>query len=224
MPGGVHGVVGRLGGDRHGPRQVDARRHERGQHAAHALDDGGLEKASRHRELQEGPSRARPALAVERRSATKPTTTSRMIAAMAHHQVLMKPETLSSIRVGSGSFAFSEAKNVRNFGQHERGQDDDRDDGHDRHHGRVDQRRGHRRPGLNVGLEVLGQFQEDRVERSGQLGRLEDGDVVAGERLGVGRRGGGEGVARLELARPCRGGPSSGACRSSPRRSPPGPP
>ena len=39
-----------------------------------------------------------------------------MIPAIAHHQVLMKPEMLSSIRVGSGSFAFSEAKNVRNFG------------------------------------------------------------------------------------------------------------
>ena len=50
---------------------------------------------------------------------------------MTHHQLLMKPETLSSIRVGSGSFAFSESKNVRNLGSTNVGQDDDRDDGHD---------------------------------------------------------------------------------------------
>ena len=37
-------------------------------------------------------------------------------AAIAHHHVLMKPEMLSNIRVGSGSLAFSEAKKVRNFG------------------------------------------------------------------------------------------------------------
>ncbi len=35
---------------------------------------------------------------------------------MAHHHVLMKPEMLSSIRVGSGSFALSDEKNVRNLG------------------------------------------------------------------------------------------------------------
>ncbi len=35
---------------------------------------------------------------------------------MAHHHVLMNPETLSNIRVGSGSLALSESKNVLNFG------------------------------------------------------------------------------------------------------------
>ena len=35
---------------------------------------------------------------------------------MAHHHVLMKPEMLSNMRVGSGSFALSEAKNVLNLG------------------------------------------------------------------------------------------------------------
>ena len=45
----------------------------------------------------------------------------------------------------------------------------------------------------------VGKLQEHRVERSGQFRRFEDGHVVAGERLGVGCRRGGEGVARLEL-------------------------
>ena len=33
-----------------------------------------------------------------------------------YHQVLMNPEILSNIRVGSGSLALSESKNVLNFG------------------------------------------------------------------------------------------------------------
>ena len=35
---------------------------------------------------------------------------------MAHHHVLMNPEMLSNMRVGSGSFALSDAKKVRNLG------------------------------------------------------------------------------------------------------------
>ena len=60
-----------------------------------------------------------------------PTIVSRITAPMAHHHLLTKPDMASSMRVGSGSFALSDAKNVRNFGQDEGGQNDDRHDRHD---------------------------------------------------------------------------------------------
>ena len=43
-------------------------------------------------------------------------TDDEMTPGITHHHVLMKPDTLSSIRVGSGSLALSEAKNVLNLG------------------------------------------------------------------------------------------------------------
>ncbi len=69
---------------------------------------------------------------VERRRATNATTTSTMTAAMAHHHLLMNPETLSNMRVGSGSLAFSEAKNVRNLGSTKVARTTTVHDGHDR--------------------------------------------------------------------------------------------
>ena len=52
MPVAVHGVVGRLGGDGHGPGEVHASRDQRGQDPAHTLDDGRLDEDPDDGELQ----------------------------------------------------------------------------------------------------------------------------------------------------------------------------
>ena len=59
--------------------------------------------------------------------------------AMAHHQWLTKFEMLSNIRVGSGSFALSDAKNVTNLGITKVARTMTDDDRHDRDDGGVDQ-------------------------------------------------------------------------------------
>ena len=68
----VDGVVRGLGSDRHGPGQVDARRDEGCQDAAHPLDDGRLQKAPATGSLSiTESSHARPlVIAAARRSAT----------------------------------------------------------------------------------------------------------------------------------------------------------
>ena len=49
--------------------------------------------------------------------AMMPTTIARTITAkMAHHQCVTKFETLSNIRVGSGSLALNDLKKTTNFG------------------------------------------------------------------------------------------------------------
>ncbi len=60
-------------------------------------------------------SHARPFF--DRRRATMLTAVSRITAPMAHHHLLKNPDMLNSMRVGSGSFALREEKNVRNLGK-----------------------------------------------------------------------------------------------------------
>ncbi len=48
--------------------------------------------------------------------AMMPTAASTMTPMMAHHQLLTKFDAPSNIRVGSGSFALNDLKNVTNFG------------------------------------------------------------------------------------------------------------
>ena len=84
-------------------------------------------------------------------------------------------------------------------------------------HGRVDQRRRDLATGLDVPLDVVGQLIEHHVEVSGQLGGLEDADVVV---AGTPRDGPRRPTRRCRppvSARSCRGAPSSTACPSSPR-------
>jgi len=89
-PVGVHGVVGRLGGDGHRAGQVHAGSDQRREDATHPLDDGGLEEASATGSFKmTESSQARPC--VERRNATNPMTASRMMLAMATTTWLMKP-------------------------------------------------------------------------------------------------------------------------------------
>ena len=72
--------------------------------------------------------------------------------------------------------------------QHVAGEDEHRDERHHHDDHRIRQRRDHLGPGVDLTFEVLGQALEDVVELTGQLGRLQDADVVLGEHLGV--RGG----------------------------------
>ena len=95
-----------------------------------------------------------PGPACERRNATTATTARTMTPAIAHHHVLMKPEMLSNIRVGSGSFALSDAKNVGNLGSTKVARTMTVTTAMTATTRRVDERRRDRRPGLDVGFQV----------------------------------------------------------------------
>ena len=92
---------------------------------------------------------------------------------MAHHQWLTKFETPSSMRVGSGSFALKDLKNVTNFGMTKMARTTTTPTAMTGHDGGVDQGRGDLAAGLDVALEVVGQLVQHDVEVAGQLGRRE---------------------------------------------------
>ncbi len=85
--------------------------------------------------------------------------------------VLTKLETLSSIRVGSGSLALNDLKKTTNRGMTKVARTTTDDHRHDGDDGRVDQGRGDLDLGLDVTLDVVGQLVQHGVEVSGQLGR-----------------------------------------------------
>ena len=100
-----------------------------------------------------------------------PTTTTRMRPNIANHQLLTKFETLSSIRVGSGSLALKDLKNTTNFGITNVARmtttmiamtEDDH---------RVDHRRRYFPPRFDLPFQVVRQLVEHHVEVPRQFGR-----------------------------------------------------
>ena len=136
------------------------------------------------------------------------STITKTTAKMMYQLASTKFEAASSIRVGSGSFAWSDWKNVLNRGSTNTARTTTVTSDMPRTIDRVDQGRGDLAAGLGIPVDVVGELVEHDVEVAGQLGRREDAHVVRRERLGVRVGGDREGVAGPQGRRPSRPRPS----------------